>query len=97
MSGCISYARDFGLVYQITDDLLDVLGSADKMGKSVGKDEKQGKATLVSIHGLDGARAEAEKWAARAANGLEYYGAKADDLRELTWYLLGREVMTRVW
>ncbi|MGZ6008863.1 MAG: polyprenyl synthetase family protein, partial [Rhizomicrobium sp.] len=62
-----SYARDMGLVFQITDDLLDVTSTAEKTGKAVGKDKDQGKATLVSIMGIDGARAEAEKLARRAA------------------------------
>ena len=45
------YARDMGLVFQITDDLLDVTGTAEKTGKAVGKDQDQGKATLVSLYG----------------------------------------------
>jgi farnesyl diphosphate synthase len=85
------YARDFGLVFQITDDLLDVTGTAEKTGKSVGKDQDQGKATLVSIMGVEGARAEAEKLVSRAASALEPYGEKAKDLRELAAFLLGRE------
>src|SRR6185312_2346577 len=47
------YARDFGLVFQITDDLLDVTSTPEKTGKAVGKDKDQGKATLVSILGLE--------------------------------------------
>jgi farnesyl diphosphate synthase len=85
------YARDMGLVFQITDDLLDVTGTAEKTGKTVGKDKDQGKATLVSIHGVDGARAEAEKLARRAADTLAPYGKAADPLRELPGFLLGRD------
>ena len=85
-----AYARDFGLVFQITDDLLDVLGSAEKVGKSVGKDRAQGKATLVSQLGVDGARSKAVALAERAANTLTHYD-KADDLRALALYLLDRE------
>ena len=47
-----AYARDMGLVFQITDDLLDVTGTAEKTGTAVGKDKDRGKATLVSLHGL---------------------------------------------
>lgn len=86
-----SYARDFGLVYQITDDLLDVTGSKEKAGKAVGKDREQGKATLVSIYGVRGAREEAEKLARRAATVLEPYGPKAAVLRDLAFFLLDRE------
>jgi farnesyl diphosphate synthase len=86
-----AYASDFGLVFQITDDLLDVLGSAEKVGKSVGKDHAQGKATLVSLLGVDGARSKAVALAERSANTLAPYGDKADDLRALALYLLDRE------
>lgn len=86
-----SYARDMGLVFQITDDLLDVTSTAEKTGKAVGKDKDQGKATLVSILGIDGARAEAEKLARRAAATLAPYGNAAPELCELPLYLLDRE------
>jgi len=86
-----AYARDIGLLFQITDDLLDVLGSAEKAGKSVGKDQEKGKATLVSILGIDGARNKAVMLAQRSANTLAFYGDKASDLRELPSFLLDRE------
>ncbi len=86
-----NYARDFGLLYQITDDLLDVVGSREQTGKTVGKDQRQGKATLVSILGIDGARKEAVRLAASAANTLDCYGDTAEVLRELPFFLLDRE------
>ena len=86
-----AYARDMGLVFQITDDLLDVTSTAEKTGKAVGKDKDQGKATLVSIMGIDGARAEAEKLASRAAATLAPYGNAAPELCELPLFLLDRE------
>ncbi len=85
------YARDFGLAFQITDDLIDVTSSAEAAGKQVGKDEAQGKATLVSIHGLDGARGEAESLAQSAADAVSVYGEAADALKALSFYLIGRE------
>ena len=85
------YAHDMGLVFQITDDLLDVTSTAEKTGKAVGKDKDQGKATLVSIHGVEGARAEAGKLARRAAETLSPYGPAADPLRELPLFLLDRD------
>ena len=85
------YARDFGLVFQITDDLLDVLGTPEKTGKSVGKDKDQGKATLISVYGVEGARREAEKLVQRAVAALAPYGAKTIDLRALALFLLDRE------
>jgi len=85
------YARDLGLVFQITDDLLDVLGTPEKTGKSVGKDKDQGKATLISVYGVEGARREAEKLVQRAVAALAPYGAKTIDLRALALFLLDRE------
>ena len=85
------YARDFGLVFQITDDLLDVLSTAEKTGKAVGKDAEQGKATLVSLLGVEAARAHAEELARRAANAVGGYGTTAAHLQQLPLYLLNRE------
>ena len=85
------YARDMGLVFQITDDLLDVTSTAEKTGKAVGKDRDAGKATLVSILGVEGARGEARNIAARAASALAPYGAKAGALLELLPFLLERD------
>jgi farnesyl diphosphate synthase len=85
------YARDFGLVFQITDDLLDVLSTAEKTGKAVGKDAEQGKATLVSLLGVDAARARAEELARSAANAVAGYGSAAAYLKDLPFYLLNRE------
>jgi farnesyl diphosphate synthase len=86
-----AYARDMGLVFQITDDLLDVTSTAEKTGKAVGKDKDQGKATLVSLMGVDGARAEAEKIARRAVATLAPYGNSAPELCALPIYLLDRD------
>jgi farnesyl diphosphate synthase len=86
-----SYAQDFGLAFQITDDLLDVTSTAEKTGKAVGKDKDQGKATLISIYGVEGAKAEAGKLVDRAIETLAPYGDKAVELQALATYLLDRE------
>ncbi|HKU97126.1 MAG TPA: farnesyl diphosphate synthase [Vineibacter sp.] len=85
------YARDIGLTFQITDDLLDVLGSAEKTGKAVGKDKDQGKATLVSLWGIDAARAEAHALAQRSVKTLTPYGTAAAALQALPAFLLDRD------
>jgi farnesyl diphosphate synthase len=85
------YARDFGLTFQITDDLIDTVSSAGVAGKSVGKDKAQGKATLVSIFGVEGARAKAAELAGRAAARLDGFGAAAELLRALPYRLLDRD------
>jgi farnesyl diphosphate synthase len=86
-----AYARDMGLVFQITDDLLDVISSAEKAGKAVGKDSSQGKATFVSIYGVARAREEAEKLASRAAKTVAPYDNVAPELSDLPQFLVNRE------
>jgi farnesyl diphosphate synthase len=86
-----NYARDMGVVFQITDDLLDVTSTAEKTGKAVGKDQDKGKATLVSLLGVDGARAEARMRADRAVAALAPYGDRAPELCALPLFLLDRD------
>ena len=86
-----AYARDFGLAFQISDDLIDATGTAETAGKAVGKDLDQGKATLVSLQGVQAARREAERLAARAAETLAPYGPAAAHLRALPFMLIDRK------
>jgi farnesyl diphosphate synthase len=85
-----AFARDFGLAFQIADDIIDATGTAEAAGKAVGKDQDQGKATLISIHGLERARSEALRLAESAAERLSPYGRAADDLSALPFLLLDR-------
>ncbi len=85
-----AFARDLGLAFQIADDLIDATGEIGAAGKAVGKDAAQGKATLVSIYGVEGARREARRVAERAAEALSPYGRGADELRRLPFFLLDR-------
>ena len=86
-----TYAQDLGLAFQIADDLIDALGSADVAGKAVGKDAAAGKATFVSLYGPDRARQEAERLADRASRTVSGYGKSALWLAGLPLFLLGRE------
>ena len=86
-----SYARDIGLLFQITDDLVDALGSTENAGKKTGKDAEQGKATLVSILGVAGAKQQARRLADSATELLEPYGEKANSLRQLAEFLVTRD------
>ena len=84
------YARDLGLAFQISDDLIDALGTTEQAGKAVGKDQEQGKATLISLYGVERARTEARRLAEQAAAVLCGYGPKAAELQALPFMLLDR-------
>ncbi len=83
------YAHDIGLVFQITDDLLDAEASAKKSGKRV--DKSVGKATFVSAMGVEKAREQAKILANQAIRHLHVFGKKADLLRELAIYITERK------
>lgn len=86
-----AYADAVGLAFQIADDILDVTGNEDVTGKRVGKDMAAGKATFVSLLGLNGARAEAARLAAAADTALAPYGEAAGNLRHLARFVIERD------
>lgn len=85
------YAAALGLAFQIADDILDVTGDAATTGKRVGKDAAAGKATFVSLLGLDGARARAQDLVAEAEAALSPYGEKAANLIAAARYIIARD------
>jgi farnesyl diphosphate synthase len=86
-----AYGRELGGAFQIYDDVLDETASAEDLGKTIGKDLAQGKATMVSILGLDRARAQAERLAEQAAGHLESFGEKAELLQALARFTVTRK------
>jgi farnesyl diphosphate synthase len=89
-TGLRGYAHDLGLAFQIADDLLDVEGSADETGKPVGADAAAGKATFVSILGVDRARAQAELLVGQAVAHLELFEDRAELLRQIARFVVNR-------
>ena len=91
LSALTDYAENFGLAFQITDDILDVIGDEKNLGKPVGSDEKNHKSTYVTLTSLDEAEILAKKSVADAVDALKNFGDEADFLRELVKFLIERK------
>jgi farnesyl diphosphate synthase len=87
-----AYSHDLGLAFQIVDDILDTEGDAGAMGKAVNKDADRGKATFVSVLGLERARTQARMLADQAVKHLEPFAEKADLLRDLANFVIERRI-----
>lgn len=86
-----AFAEHFGLAFQITDDILDVTGDEEKLGKPVGSDIRNEKVTFVSLLGLDEARRRARNAVENAVSALDGFGREADFLRRTALFVLARE------
>ena len=91
LAALTSYADHFGLAFQITDDILDVVGTSEEIGKPVGSDEKNHKSTYVSLTSLEEAQELARRTAEEAEKALSFFGTEADFLRDLVAYLVNRK------
>ncbi|MBP2625556.1 MAG: Polyprenyl synthetase [Firmicutes bacterium] len=85
------YAQQFGLAFQITDDILDVTGSQEKIGKPVGSDIRNSKATYVTLYSLEEAKRMACQSVDSALSALSQFGTEADVLRKMVRSLLTRD------
>jgi farnesyl diphosphate synthase len=85
------YAHDLGLAFQIADDLLDVEGTSATTGKPVGADAAAGKATFVSILGIERARAQASLLVNQAVAHLEAFEDRAKLLRDVAHFVVDRQ------
>lgn len=91
LAALTAYADHFGLAFQITDDILDVIGTAEDIGKPVGSDEKNHKSTYVTLTSLDEAQSLARQTVEDAVEALRIFGDEAAFLRELVLYLVRRK------
>ena len=86
-----TYAKAVGLAFQIADDILDVEGDEAKTGKRLNKDADAGKATFVSLLGLDGAKQRARALVDQAEEAISCYGNKAQSLQDVARFAIFRE------
>lgn len=84
------YGENIGLAFQIVDDILDIEGNIQKMGKSVGSDEKKKKLTYPKLYGIEASKVKAQDLINKAILSLKQFDKKADPLRAIALYLLKR-------
>lgn len=84
------YGEAAGLAFQIADDILDIEGTTEEIGKDAGSDQARGKATYPAVMGLVAAKEEARLMMDEALKSLEPFGAEADPLREIARYIVQR-------
>ncbi len=85
-----SYGSKIGLAFQVVDDILNETSSPEQLGKAAGTDRARGKVTYVSVHGLDAARADAERLSREAADAARRLGEGAEMLLFLTDMMMKR-------
>ncbi len=84
-------AKALGMAFQIQDDILDIEGDEATLGKPLHSDEEQGKTTYVSLHGMDGAKADVKKYSDRAVEIMDSFGGNAEFLKDLILSLVDRK------
>ncbi len=86
-----TYGEDIGLTFQIIDDILDVTGDAEKIGKTLGKDAAEEKFTFVTLYGVEKSMQIAERKTQEAIDALQIFGDRGKDLAELAEVILRRQ------
>jgi geranylgeranyl diphosphate synthase, type II len=86
------YGQLIGLAFQISDDILDVEGSTEKLGKTIGSDVNNNKSTFVSCYGLEKSKQMAQNIIEEAQNLIDIYGNKGLLFKELSNYIIERDV-----
>jgi geranylgeranyl diphosphate synthase type II len=85
-----TYSEDIGLAFQINDDILNVVGALEELGKSANSDAARGKSTYPAFFGVDASREKVKVLTAQAIQALEPFGTSADPLRALAIFQLSR-------
>ncbi|MFO7604872.1 MAG: polyprenyl synthetase family protein [Desulfurivibrionaceae bacterium] len=89
-SSLTTYGEKIGLAFQIVDDLLNVEGTAEQLGKAAGSDADRNKATYPALYGLERTRQLAEESVAEALDALAHFDEYSDPLRQLASYIISR-------
>ncbi len=91
LSSLTSFGEKIGLAFQIADDVLDVEGEAQTLGKPVGQDESKGRCTYPALMGLSRAKKEATVLVEEALSEIEFLGPEADPIRQIASFIIDRE------
>jgi geranylgeranyl diphosphate synthase type II len=90
LSSLTRYGEAIGLAFQIADDILDVEGTTEQLGKDAGSDEARGKATYPALVGLEASKQRAQELVQMALEALSCFDERAEPLRAIASYIVKR-------
>ena len=90
MSSLSRFGAHIGLAFQIIDDVLDVTGDQERLGKDIGSDLTKDKATYPALYGLEESKRKAEELVGESINCLKEFDGRADPLREIARFFVQR-------
>lgn len=84
------YCKNLGIAFQIQDDLLDILGNEEILGKATGSDSANEKTTFVTLYGIEESKKAVDSYTEKACSALDVFGSKAQQLKALAYLLVNR-------